>query len=564
MDKTVAQLVYRRVTAEETERCFREFFKAAEHARSAEEVIAARSVLVSGMKEEATARSLCNYRYSMDVRDPFYQAETAYYDEALPRIHALYTRYYKVMLASPFRKELEKKLGGMLFRLYEVSVRAHDEACIAEEQEENALTTAYSKCMSSMLFSWEGDKIPLSVLRGKLSDRDKEVRFAAAEAIGKGLREHAEELDTLYDRLVHVRHAIACKMGYKNFTQVGYSRLGRTSFDAAMAERFRANVLESFVPAVSRLKEGVRSRLGLDVMRFSDNDVYLKEGAPAFTLGIGEAFRAAQEMYDEMDAEIGAFFARMVRSGAFDVAPREGKCGGGFCDDLPKYDLQVILANFNGTTGDVDVLTHEFGHAYAMHACTEAGADYEVGIGGMETAECHSMSMEFLCEKYMDKFFGGRAADYCCQHLADALSFIPYGCIVDEFQHRVYEEPSLTPAERNKLYLALEQKYRPWLTYEGIPYLEEGTRWQYQGHIFESPFYYLDYCLAQTVSLGFFTLSRRSHAEALARYKQFARSGGMLPFGSLVARAGLADPFSGGTLGSLAAQTEDILAPLLK
>ena len=561
---TVREIPYHRATEELMRSAFDAFFAAEKKATRAEDLLAAREALNRAWMTFYTQRELANYRYNQNVNDAFYQGEIDYYDAIGPQLDALQTKFYRAMLQSPFRKELEQALGSLLFRKYEVSIKAHSEACIADEQEENALVTQYTKRMSTLLFSWEGKQIPLSVLRGKLEDGSAQVRKAAADAIGEGLRAYGEELDTIYDSLVRVRDRIAKKMGYKDFVELGYYRMGRTGFTRAMVEKFRANVVKSVVPVVSRLKAGLKEELGLDVFRFSDNDVYCKGGNPAFLLTIPQAFDAAQTMYDEMDGEIGEFFRSMVAAEAFDVDAREGKCGGGFCDELPDYNQSVILANFNGTTGDVDVLTHEFGHAFAMHASAAAGVDFELGIGGMETAECHSMSMEFLCWPYMEKFFRDEAGAYRFKHLADGLSFLPYGCIVDEFQHYAYENPTATPAERKAYYLSLEKKYRPYVTYDGIPYLEEGTRWQYQSHIYQSPFYYIDYCLAQTVALGFLALSRKSYPEALARYKQFARSGGSLPFETLVTRAGLADPFAEGALASLAGEMEKILASLRK
>ena len=561
---TVREIPYHRATEESMRSAFDAFFAAEKKATRAEDLLAAREALNRAWMTFYTQRELANYRYNQNVNDAFYQGEIDYYDAIGPQLDALQTKFYRAMLQSPFRKELETALGSLLFRKYEVSIKAHSEACIADEQEENALVTQYTKRMSTLLFSWEGKQIPLSVLRGKLEDGSAQVRKAAADAIGEGLRAYGEELDTIYDSLVRVRDRIAKKMGYKDFVELGYYRMGRTGFTRAMVEKFRTNVVKSVVPVVSRLKMGLKEELGLDVFRFSDNDVYCKGGNPAFLLTIPQAFDAAQTMYDEMDGEIGEFFRSMVAAEAFDVDAREGKCGGGFCDELPDYNQSVILANFNGTTGDVDVLTHEFGHAFAMHASAAAGVDFELGIGGMETAECHSMSMEFLCWPYMEKFFRDEAGAYRFKHLADGLSFLPYGCIVDEFQHYAYENPTATPAERKAYYLSLEKKYRPYLTYDGIPYLEEGTRWQYQSHIYQSPFYYIDYCLAQTVALGFLALSRKSYPEALARYKQFARSGGSLPFETLVTRAGLADPFAEGALASLAGEMEKILASLRK
>ena len=555
----VNDLPYSRVTLEEMQEAFRKFFAAAEHAENADELIAARKTLIEERNKYGSASTLADIRFTQNTADPFYKGEMDYYDEVYPIIQNDLTKYYRVMLESPFRKELEEKLGSVLFKSYECAVKAHSEDIVEEEQQENALQTEYSQLMASMLFEWQGERIPLTVLRGRLEDPDPAVRKMAADAIGRGLQRNREKLDEIYDRLVHLRDRMAKKMGYKNYVELGYYRMGRTGYDREMVEHFRANVKEALVPVVKALKENIKEEMGLDTFRFSDNDVYTKEGNPPFTLTIPEAFKAASGMYHDMDEEIGTFFDSMVEAGALDVESRKNKAGGGYCTFIGTCHQPFIFANFNGTTADVDVLTHELGHSFAAYTVDKNGIDFDIDVGGMETAECHSMSMEFLCWPYMDRFFGDRAGGYRFKHLADALSFIPYGCIVDEFQHLVYENPDWTPAERDKAYLELEKTYRPYLTFEGIPYLEEGTRWQYQMHIYESPFYYIDYCLAHTVAFGFLVLSDKDHDEALRRYKQFVSAGGTIPFRDLVKRAGLSDPFGEGTLDSLAASVSEIL-----
>ena len=555
----VNDLPYDRVTLEEMQKAFQSFFSAADAAQSADEVLAARKELIAERIKFDSAYCLANIRFTQNTADPFYKGEMDYYDEVMPLVHNELSRYYAVMLASPYRKELEEKLGDVLFKSFACAVKAHSEAIVEDEQQENALTTEYSQLIAGMLFDWQGEKIPLTVLRGKLEDADPAVRKAAADAIGRGLAANREKLDDIFDKLVHIRDRMARKMGYKNYVELGYYRMNRTGYTREMVEAFRANVREAIVPVVSALKGRIKEEMGLETFRFSDNDVYTKEGNPPFTLSIPDAFREASLMYHEMDGSIGAFFDSMAEAGALDVESRLNKAGGGYCTFIGEYHQPFIFANFNGTTADADVLTHEFGHAYASHCIDVGGVDYDIDIGGMETAECHSMSMEFLCWPYMKRFFGEKERGYRYKHLADALSFIPYGCIVDEFQHLVYEHPDWTPEERDKAYLELEKAYRPYLTYEGIPYLEEGTRWQYQAHIFESPFYYIDYCLAQTIAFGFLVLSEKNYGEALTRYKQFVAAGGTIPFRGLVSRAGLADPFGDGTLGSLAAAISDIL-----
>ena len=371
---------------------------------------------------------------------------------------------------------------------------------------------------------------------------------------------NAETFDGIFDSLVKVRTRIARKLGYENFVELGYYRMGRVDYEREMVASFRKSVETDIVPVVSELKERIRARLGLDKIMYYDDAVSVTGEMPRPVIGTEEIFKNALEMYNDMSPEIGGFMQRMLDAGAFDVEAREGKWGGGYCTTFPKYKQPFILANFNGTSGDIDVITHEFGHALA--------ADYMFKFSepdlpvGMETHECHSMSMEFLCHKYMDAFFGKNADKYRYKHIVDAISFIPYGVIVDEFQHIVYENPNLTPAERKAEYLKLEKKYRPYLSFEGIPYLELGTRWQYQMHIYESPFYYIDYCLAQCVALGFLVLSRENFDGALEKYLDFVKSTGKVSFEKLVEGAGMKSPFGAGSLKETADKTLRIISEL--
>jgi M3 family oligoendopeptidase len=435
----------------------------------------------------------------------------------------------------------------------EISKKTFSPAIIEDCQKENALVTEYSKLMSGMLFEYDGKEYPLSAIRGKLEDDDRSVRKAVAVSIGKGLEKHASELDDIYHRLVALRTEIARKLGYKNFVELGYYRMGRLDYNAEMVASFRENVQKDLVPCVKELKDRLAKELGLDTITFYDNEIYTVGTAPKPILDKDGIFEAAQKMYDGMNPEVGAFMRSMVENEAFDVDAREGKWGGGYCTTFPLYKQPFILANFNGSCGDIDVITHEFGHALAAHYVFNGG-DPDLDSGGMETCECHSMSMEFLCWKNTESFFGEMADAYRKKHLLSSLSFIPYGVIVDEFQHGVYENPEMTPEERKAYYRSLEEKYRPYLDYEDLPYLSEGTRWQYQMHIFESPFYYIDYCLAQTVALWFLVKSRKDYNEALDAYLNLAKTGGQKPFEELLRDASIPSPFAKGSLKELQGQ----------
>lgn len=556
----VSEIPYRRVTVEEFKSQCEEIISEIKSAKSALELKAARDKYNEISEEVETACSLANCRFTLNTRDEFYNAEMDYYDNAMPLFTGIENEYKRAVLASPYRAEAEKLINPRVFKEFEMSLKTFSPEVIEDLQAENALVTRYSKFMGELLFEFDGEKMPLSVLRGRLEDDSREERRKAAQAIGKTMSENADTFDEIFDGLVKIRTKIARKLGYKNFVELGYYRMGRTDYDEKMVAAFRKSVEKDIVPAVATLKEKIKSRLSLDKIMYYDDAVSVTGEMPRPVIGTDEIFKNALEMYNDMKGEIGDFMRRMLDAEAFDVEARDGKFGGGYCTTFPKYKQPFVLANFNGTSGDIDVITHEFGHALAADYMFKfAEPDYPTG---METHECHSMSMEFLCHKYMDKFFGEAADKYRYKHIVDALSFIPYGVIVDEFQHIVYENPALTPAERKKEYLKLEEKYRPYLSFDGIPYLEEGTRWQYQMHIYESPFYYIDYCIAQCVALGFLTLSRTDFDAALEKYVDFLKRTGGVSLEELIEGAGLKSPFGENALCGVAEETMKIISEL--
>ncbi len=556
----VSEMPYKRITVEEFKEQAEKIIEKIKAAKSAEDLKAARDEYNAISVEVETACALANCRFTLNTRDEFYNAEMDYYDNAMPLFSEIENEYKKAMLDSPYRAEAEKFINSRVFKGFEVSLKTFSPEVIEDLQAENALVTRYSKFMGELSFEFEGEKMPLSVLRGKLEDDSREIRRKAAEAIGKTMEENSETFDEIFDGLVKIRTQIARKLGYKNFVELGYYRMGRVDYDEKMVAAFRKSVETDIVPAVAQLKERIRNRLGLDKIMYYDDAISVTGEMPRPVIDTPEIFANALKMYNEMQCEIGDFMQRMLDADAFDVEARDGKFGGGYCTTFAKYKQPFILANFNGTSGDIDVITHEFGHALAADFMFKFGQpDYPIG---METHECHSMSMEFLCHKWMDDFFGESAEKYKYKHTVDAISFIPYGVIVDEFQHVVYENPELTPDERKAEYLKLEAKYRPYLSFEGIPYLELGTRWQYQMHIYESPFYYIDYCLAQCVALGFLCLSREDFDDALEKYVAFLKSTGGISLTQLIENAGLTSPFAHGALADTAAGASKVIKEL--
>lgn len=562
----VSELKYERVTLEEISAVALDIIHKVQEAKSAAEVLSARARYVRLVEHYQTAAALSYMRYTINTADEFYLSEKDYYDEIGPQVQNLMLSYAKAMLETPFRGELEESgaIIPLVFRSFELDLLAMSPEIVEDMIEENKVVSEYSRLMAGMEFPFRGELLPRPQLMKYAKSDDRETRKEAYTVLGETLQKHAAQLDDIFDRLVHIRDRMAKKMGYQNFVEMGDYRMGRLSYGRRELLLFRDNVERDIVPVVSRLRMENANRLGLSELRLYDHDIVIPGGDPEPIGGKEDIFRAARAMYRNMGEDTHRFFDFMLETDAFDVESRKNKWGGGYCTEFADYQQPFILANFNGTSGDVDVVTHEAGHAFASYMTANNRFVTELSVGGMETAETHSMSMEFFAWPYMKAFFGDQADKYQFMHLFDALSFIPYGTIVDEFQRRIYEEPTLSPEERKAVWRELEARFRPYLTLEGVPYLEEGTRWQYQMHIYETPFYYIDYCLAQTAALQFLLASRKDYQDAYARYVKLLSQGGEQTFDALLREAGLRSPFEPGALQEVARETEDLLHALAR
>lgn len=560
----VSELKYQRLSIEEFTAEIKDIIRQVRHAASAQEVLEARKRYNALAVRLETAQALSYMRYSINTADEFYLAEKDYYDETGPQAQSLMQDYTRAMVQSPYRQELEESgaLLPLMYRSFAVDLKSMAPCIIQEMVEENRLVSKYSQLMAGMEFEFRGEKLPRPMLMKHAKSPDRATRKEAYEVLGRTLQEHSQELDGLFDQLVKIRHRMAVRMGYKNFVELGYYRMGRLCYGPEEVKQFRENIRRDVVPVVARLRREVAKTLGVEQLMLYDYDIIFPQGDPAPKGGKEEIFAAAKAMYHDMSEETGKFFDFMLDTDAFDVESRKNKWGGGYCTSFMAYHQPFILANFNGTSADVDVVTHEAGHAFADYTIADNEYVVELNVGGMETAETHSMSMEFFAWPYMEHFFGEDAKRYQFMHLLDSLSFLPYGTIVDDFQRQVYENPEWTPEERKAAWRKLEADFRPHLHFEGIPYLEEGTRWQYQMHIYETPFYYIDYCLAQTAALQFLLASQKDYDGAFARYVRFLSQGGEKVFTQLLEEAGLRSPFEEGALRQVAQETEALLEEL--
>ncbi len=502
-----------------------------------------------------TLVTIAHIRFDIDTTDRFYEQEHEYYDQKMPVYRNLVLAYEKKLYDSPYREYLESKIGPVAFKNMEIARKSMDEKLIPLMQEENALNMEYDKLIASAKIPFDGKELNLSLLRPYLVNRDRDVRAAAWKAYSDYFEANAEKLDGIYDRMVKNRTAQAGKMGYENYLELGYYRMGRNCYGKEEVETYRQQVKKDFVPFAEKLHEIRRKRLGLEKLSYIDNAVYFPEGNPAPAGAPEEILQAGQRMYRELSPETGEFYDFMMENELFDVLSRKTKRAGGYMTYMPVYNSPFVFANFNGTSGDVDVITHECGHAFQGYLSGKDPIREHSDIG-METAEIHSMSMEFFTQKWMPLFFGDRAEDYIEMHLEDSAAFIPYGCMVDEFQHIVYENPDMTPSERHAAWLKLEREYRPHMDYGDDKFFGKGGIWQRQGHIYHAPLYYIDYCLAQTCALQYKVKMDENYGRAWESYLKLCRLSASDFFTNMIKEVGLDSPFEPGCMKNIVEKLE--------
>lgn len=497
-----------------------------------------------------TMSNLCYIRHTVDTNDEFYKREQEFFDEYSPVVKGFVTNYYKALVHSPFREQLEKKCGTQLFSLAECELKTYSDAVLEELQTENKLSSQYTKLLASAKILFEGEERTLSQLGPFMQHKSREMRKRAYEAYTGFMAEHDQELDEIYDKLVKVRTTIAKKLGFANFVELGYARMCRTDYNAEMVANFRQQVLDYIVPLASKLRERQEKRIGVDKLKYYDENFEYATGNATPKGDAAWIIENGKNMYKELSKETDAFFTFMIENNLMDLVAKKGKAGGGYCSYIENYKAPFIFSNFNGTSGDIDVLTHEAGHAFQVYESRHFEIP-EYYWPTYEACEIHSMSMEFFTWPWMERFFKEDTEKYYFTHLSSALLFLPYGVAVDEFQHYVYDNPDATPEERKQAWRTIEKKYLPHKDYEGNSYLERGGYWQRQGHIYNSPFYYIDYTLAQICAFQFWKRARENREEAWNDYVNLCRQGGSKSFLELVEVAKLQSPFADGCVESV-------------
>lgn len=494
-----------------------------------------------------TMATLVSIRHSIDTENEFYIKENDFIDENGPRFENLVSKFYKELINSNFKEELKETWGSQIFTLAELQIQTFSEDIMEDLVKENKLITEYDKLIASAKINFEGEIRNLSQMQPFMQSKDRDLRKSASKAYFGFFTANEKEFDRIYDEMVKVRDKMAKTLGFTNYVEMGYKRLNRSDYDSNMVANYRKQVYEDLVPLVAELKDRQRKRLGLKELKYYDEQLEYLTGNATPKGDSDFILENGKKMYKELSKDTDEFFTFMWERELLDLESKKGKMSGGYCTIIPDYKSPFIFSNFNGTSGDIDVLTHEAGHAFQSYL--SMGFELpEYGFPTLEACEIHSMSMEFITWPWMELFFQDEVDKYKFSHLSGAINFIPYGVTVDEFQHFVYENPNATPEERKARWREIEKKYLPFRDYDDNDFLNRGGFWFKQGHIFGNPFYYIDYTLAQVCAFQFWIKTRENKEEAWEDYIRICKAGGSIPFLEIVKLANLDNPFKDGTI----------------
>ena len=506
-----------------------------------------------------TMASVAYIRNTLNTADPFYEAEIAEIDRRLPEVTPDMLKVAEAMMDGPYREDFEKEYGKALFRQMELSRKSFCEKNIPLMQRDAELCNEYQKLMASAEIGFNGKTLNLYGLEKYFEHEDRAVRAAAAKAYSGFYAEHEQRLEEIWSELIALRNEMGRNLGFENYIPLGYMRQGRTDYGVEEVAAFREQVRREIVPLCEKLYAAQARRLGVERVMFHDEKRVFPDGN-AVPAGDDDYMVAqAVKMYHDISPETGEFIDFMVKHELMDLKNRKGKASTGYMSELYSLRAPFVFACFNQTIGDAGVLTHELGHAFAAYMAMRSQpiSDY-FGVT-TDIAEIHSMAMEQIAYPYAEMFFGAQADKFRLAHLQEAITFVPFGVAVDEFQHICYANPGLTPKQRTQAWRKLEKKYMPWREYEEDPFFDRGGWWYHKLHIFLYPFYYINYTLTSMGALEFKGKFAADRASAWRDYLNLCRCGGSMGYLETLRYAHLSVPFEEGSVARAVAQPKEEL-----
>lgn len=523
-------------------------------------VIERRDKLVGSL---ATMVTIASIRNTLNTTDEFYEKEVEFNDERIAAASVTMTEVSKALLACRFTDEITAEYGPEFLVIEKREVDKFKEELVPFLQQEAKLTMRYQKLMATAKIAFDGQTLNLYGVQKYFEHPDRATRKAAFKAYSDFYYSNEAEMEEIFGELVTIRNKMGRALGYDNFIPLAYMQQGRSDYGQKEVAAFREQVRRELVPLCEKLYETQAKRIGVDKLKVYDEKFIFPDGN-AEPIGDEDFLtNEAQKMYHAMSPETGEFIDFMIKHQLMDLKNKPNKASTGYMTELSDYKAPFVFSCFNHTIFDMQVLTHELGHAFAGYEAMREHKTLQYHSCSTDIAEIHSMAMEQLAYPYAENFFGKDADKFRFAHLQEAITFVPFGVAVDEFQHIMYEHPELTPKERTYEWHKLEEKYMPWRIYENDEFMERGGYWYHKLHIFLYPFYYINYTLTTMGAMEFKKRFAEDKEQAWKDYLALCKAGGSTNYLNLLKLANLSVPFEEGSVAkAISYAKEELLKQL--
>lgn len=502
-------------------------------------------------KLQNTVETMCSIAYirnTLNTTDAFYEQEIEYINERSASVSVATTQVSKALLGCKFTEEITVEYGPEYLVIEQRSVDQFKDELVPFMQQESKLTMRYQKLMATAKIEFDGQILNLYGIQKYFEHPDRSVRKAAFKAYSDFYHGNEDEMEEIFSEMVNVRNEMGHALGYDNFISLGYMQQGRSDYGQVEVAAFREQVRKEIVPLCEKLYEAQAKRIGVEkIMVYDEKFIYTDGNAEP----IGDEdymVKEAQKMYHDLSQDTGEFIDFMIEHELMDLKNKPNKAATGYMTSLSDYKAPYVFSCFNHTIFDMQVLSHELGHAFAGYEAMRAQKTSQYYSTSTDIAEIHSMAMEQFAYPYAEQFFGKDADKFRFAHLQEAITFVAFGVAVDEFQHIMYEKPELTPKERTYEWHKLEEKYMPWRKYEEDEFMERGGYWYHKLHIFLYPFYYINYTLT---TMGAMELKKRyieNKEQAWKDYLALCKAGASTNYLNLLKLANLSVPFEEGNV----------------
>ncbi len=454
-----------------------------------------------------------------------------------PKMAPLSDELNKKICMSPFCDTLDANEFGQWIKSLKVRIELFHTDNIPLHTEISRISQQYQKLSSELTVEWEGETKTLSQMGPILELPQREKREAAWKKIAERRSEAAEQFETIFDQLFQLRCKVAEKLGCKNFIDYSFRAYQREDYNPEDCYSFHDAVEKIVVPKYRAILAQRSQQLGIQQLRPWDLscDPLGRDALKPFAR-TEELVNGVGRIFSKIDPELHEFFSKMVDLGLLDLDNRRGKAPGGYQCGLDESRLPFIFMNSVGQDGDVYTLLHESGHAFHQFLTRNQKLGFN-RHAPMEFSEVASMSMERIGSTFLNEFYNPEQVKRSLQMQdEEVFRLLCWVAMIDAFQMWLYTHPQHSREDRAKAWIDLDKRFGSCLDWSG---LEEyrGRGWHRQLHIFEVPFYYIEYGIAQLGALQLWTHYTDSPGKALEAYKRGLSSGGTLRLTQLFERS---------------------------